>query len=79
MRCLRNFIQSDRVFPRAVDNHPMSLRGQALFLSSSELEHVLRQRDFCIDKSRETHIVTPTPKAAVAAPLWTVDGISSVF
>jgi hypothetical protein len=58
----------------------MSLRGQALFLSSSELEHVLRQRYFCIDKSRETHNdVAPTPKAALAAPLWTVDGIFSVF
>jgi hypothetical protein len=80
MRSLRNLIQSDTGFLRAVDNHPMSLRGQALFLSGSELEHVWRQRDFCIDKSFENHNdVAPTLGAALATSLWTVDDISSVF
>jgi hypothetical protein len=58
----------------------MSLRGQALFLSSSELEHVLRKPDLRVDKSREIHAdITPTPKTALAVPLWTIDGIFSVF
>src|ERR1700709_2633421 len=33
----------DRVITRAIDNRPMSSRGEALFHSTTEKKHVLRQ------------------------------------
>ena len=36
----------DTEITRAIDNRPMSSRSQALFRSSTEVKHVLRQHDF---------------------------------